>query len=73
MTEWNLSEKYVFNGHTVRYDICGDGPPVVLVHGTPWSSFNLRHIIKALSENFTVYYYDLLVTASRTNHPTMSR
>ena len=60
MTEWNLSEKYVFNGHTVRYDICGDGPPVVLVHGTPWSSFNLRHIIKALSENFTVYYYDLL-------------
>jgi pimeloyl-ACP methyl ester carboxylesterase len=60
MIEWNLSEKYVFNGHTVRYDICGDGPPVVLVHGTPWSSFNLRHIIKALSENFTVYYYDLL-------------
>ncbi len=60
MTEWNLSEKFVFNGHTVRYDICGDGPPVVLVHGTPWSSFNLRHIIKALSENFTVYYYDLL-------------
>lgn len=60
MTEWKLTKKYFFNGHTVRYDICGDGPPVVLVHGTPWSSFNLRHIIRALSENFTVYYYDLL-------------
>ncbi len=60
MTEWSLSEKYVFNGHIVRYGVRGNGPPVVLVHGTPWSSFNLRHIIKALSEDFTVYYYDLL-------------
>lgn len=60
MTEWNLSEKYIFNGHSVRYGIRGDGPPIVLVHGTPWSSFNLRHIVNALSVNFTVYYYDLL-------------
>lgn len=60
MTEWKLSQTYDFNGRTVRYDVRGDGPPVVLVHGTPWSSFNLRHIIKALSEDFTVYYYDLL-------------
>jgi pimeloyl-ACP methyl ester carboxylesterase len=60
MTEWRLSEAYVFNGRTVRYDVRGEGPPVVLVHGTPWSSFNLRHLIKALSKDFTVYYYDLL-------------
>lgn len=60
MTEWKLSQTYDFNGRTVRYGVRGDGPPVVLVHGTPWSSFSLRHIIKALSEDFTVYYYDLL-------------
>jgi pimeloyl-ACP methyl ester carboxylesterase len=60
MTEWKLSQTYDFNGRTVRYGVRGDGPPVVLVHGTPWSSFNLRHIIQALSEDFTVYYYDLL-------------
>jgi pimeloyl-ACP methyl ester carboxylesterase len=60
MTEWKLSQTYHFNGRRVHYDVRGDGPPVVLVHGTPWSSFNLRHIIKALSEDFTVYYYDLL-------------
>ncbi len=60
MTEWRLSQAYVFDGRTVRYAVRGDGPPVVLVHGTPWSSFNLRHLIKALSEDFTVYYYDLL-------------
>lgn len=60
MTDWTLSQTYVFNGRIVRYDICGDGAPLVLVHGTPWSSFNLRHLIQALSIDFTVYYYDLL-------------
>jgi pimeloyl-ACP methyl ester carboxylesterase len=40
--------------------VSGDGFPVVVVHGTPWSSFNLRHLIEALSRSFTVYYYDLI-------------
>ena len=38
----------------------GNGPPLVVVHGTPWSSFNLRHLIQDLTKSFTVYYYDLL-------------
>ncbi len=54
MIEWKLPEAYVFNGRTVRYGVCGDGPPVVVVHGTPWSSFNMRHLIEALSESCTV-------------------
>jgi pimeloyl-ACP methyl ester carboxylesterase len=33
---------------------------MVMVHGTPWSSFNLRHLIKGFSDDHTVYYYDLL-------------
>ena len=60
MTGWRLPEVYVFDGRTVRYGVCGDGPPVVVVHGTPWSSFNLRHLIVAFSQGFTVYYYDLI-------------
>jgi pimeloyl-ACP methyl ester carboxylesterase len=60
MTGWRLSETWDFDGRTVRYSKRGDGPPLVLVHGTPWSSFNLRHLVRALSEDFTVYYYDLL-------------
>lgn len=60
MAEWKLSQTYDFKGRTVRYGVRGDGPPVVLVHGTPWSSFNLRHIINALAADFSVYYYDLL-------------
>jgi pimeloyl-ACP methyl ester carboxylesterase len=60
MAEWKLPEPYVFNGRIVRYGIIGNGPPVVVVHGTPWSSFNLRHLIKYLSQDFTIYYYDLI-------------
>lgn len=60
MTEWKLPGACLFDGRTVRYGVSGHGPPVVVVHGTPWSSFNLRHIINALSREFTVYYYDLI-------------
>jgi len=44
----------------VKYGVKGSGPAVVAVHGTPWSSYNLRHIIDGLSETHTVYFYDLL-------------
>jgi pimeloyl-ACP methyl ester carboxylesterase len=33
---------------------------MVLVHGTPWSSFNLRHLVRKLSETHTIYCHDLL-------------
>lgn len=58
--DWKLPETFVFEERPVRYGVAGDGPPVVMVHGTPWSSYNLRHLIGALSSEFTVYYYDLL-------------
>ncbi len=60
MAEWDLPGVHLFSGRTVRYGVTGNGPPLVVVHGTPWSSFNLRHLVRALSKNFSVYYYDLL-------------
>jgi len=60
MMEWKLPETYDFEGRRICYGKRGDGPPVVMVHGTPWSSFNLRHLIEPLSKDFTVYYYDLV-------------
>lgn len=60
MTEWKLPDSYVFAERAVRYGVIGNGPPVVFVHGTPWSSFNLRHLIEAISKDFTAYYYDLI-------------
>lgn len=60
MTEWKLPYKYQHDLGCIRYGIAGSGPPVVLVHGTPWSSFNLRRLIDGLSSRYTLYYYDLL-------------
>jgi pimeloyl-ACP methyl ester carboxylesterase len=60
MNEWTLNKEFNFNGRMVRYGIDGSGPALVMVHGTPWSSFNLRHLIFGLSDSFTVYYFDLL-------------
>lgn len=57
---WNLPGSVDFKGRMVRYGITGTGPALVLVHGTPWSSYNLRHLIASLSQHFTVHYYDLL-------------
>lgn len=60
MTGWRLPEVFNFEQRTVRFGVSGSGPPVVAVHGTPWSSFNLRHLVAALATNFTVYTYDLI-------------
>jgi pimeloyl-ACP methyl ester carboxylesterase len=60
MNPWVLSKEFDFEGRIVRYDVSGSGPALVLVHGTPWSSYNLRHLIKDLSEDFTVHYFDLI-------------
>lgn len=60
MSSWELSKSYDHDGREVYYGKLGEGPPMVLVHGTPWSSFNLRHLIWKLSKNYTVYFFDLL-------------
>jgi pimeloyl-ACP methyl ester carboxylesterase len=57
---WQLSKTFNFQGQVVRYDIRGQGEPVVLVHGTPWSSFCWRNLIPLLAKSWTVFYFDLL-------------
>jgi len=57
---WNLTESIHYDNRLVRYNVLGDGPPLVFVHGTPWSSFNFRHLILPLSKTHRVYFYDLL-------------
>lgn len=59
MTDWLLNKEFASSSGKIAYDVAGAGPPLVLVHGTPWSSFNWRHLIPALAQWWTVYYYDL--------------
>lgn len=61
MTEYiKPSKSFKTKYGTIKYNIVGSGEPLILVHGTPWSSYNWRKLIPALSQWFTVYYYDLL-------------
>jgi pimeloyl-ACP methyl ester carboxylesterase len=54
MAEWQSP------GGIVRYDVFGEGPPVVLVHGTPSSAYEWRLVLPELARERTVYVYDLL-------------
>ena len=44
----------------VSYDVVGDGAPLVMIHGTPFSSYVWRHFIPVLANHYRVYVYDLL-------------
>ncbi len=59
---WSLPEIFDFEGQTVRFGRLGraDLPPLVLVHGTPFSSVVWRRIAPHLLQHRHVFYYDLL-------------
>lgn len=54
-----LTESYQWKGREVRWGRAGQGPPVVLCHGTPWSSDLWRPFADALSARFTVHLWDM--------------
>ncbi len=60
MQKTGPSRRFQSSFGEIAYDLKGRGSPIVLVHGTPWSSFSWRHLIPPLSQCFKVYYYDLL-------------
>jgi pimeloyl-ACP methyl ester carboxylesterase len=60
MAEWALRRRWETQGGTVRYDVLGEGPPLVVVHGTPASSYAWRRVAASLAGEWTVYTYDLL-------------
>ena len=57
---WDLPETFYFEGQQVRYGVMGDGEPLVMVHGTPFSSVVWRRIAPHLVGTRRVYYFDLL-------------
>jgi pimeloyl-ACP methyl ester carboxylesterase len=57
---WSLSQRFDHQGELIAYDAWGEGPPLVLVHGTPFSSYVWRAIARELARHYRVYLYDLL-------------
>lgn len=58
--DWILTKTFEFEGQGIAYDRFGEGSPVVLVHGTPFSSFVWRAIARELARHRQVFVYDLL-------------
>lgn len=60
MVDWTLDEGFETPGGVVRWGALGSGDPLVLVHGTPYSSFLWRDIAPALARTRTVFFFDHL-------------
>jgi pimeloyl-ACP methyl ester carboxylesterase len=58
--DWQLPESFDFDGQKVRWGVIGQGDPLVLVHGTPFSSIVWRRIAPWLAGHAQVFYFDLL-------------
>ena len=55
-----LTEVFEWNGSIVRWSRFGGGSPVVVCHGTPWSSLVWRSTIDVLKQNHAVYVWDMI-------------
>lgn len=55
-----LPNTSVIGGNAVRWGKIGAGPPLVAVHGTPFSSQVWRRIVPHLADRRTVYFFDLV-------------
>ncbi|MEI6002597.1 alpha/beta hydrolase [Paraburkholderia bengalensis] len=60
MTQWTLDRTFTFRDQIVRYTTFGEGPALVLIHGTPFSSWVWHRIAPYLAQNRKVHMYDLL-------------
>lgn len=57
---WTLDEEFPTPDGVVRWAAMGSGDPVVLVHGTPYSSYLWREIAPALALTREVFVFDHL-------------
>jgi pimeloyl-ACP methyl ester carboxylesterase len=60
VTEWRLAHNWETGSGVVRWASFGEGPPLVLLHGTPFSSFIWRDVAPVLARNHTVHVWDML-------------
>jgi pimeloyl-ACP methyl ester carboxylesterase len=60
MSDWSLPEQFSVGDGAVRWGSFGDGPPIVLLHGTPFSSYIWRDVVPVLARDHRVYVWDML-------------
>lgn len=64
-----LSRRFEWRGRAVAWDQVGSGPPVVMCHGTPWSSQVWAAFAQGLARDFTVYLWDMPGYGQSSMHP----
>jgi len=55
-----LDKSFDFRGDTIAYRVQGNGPDLLLVHGTPFSSYVWHRVLPAIAEHWRVHIFDLL-------------
>lgn len=58
-TQWTLERSFESSHGTIAYDQIGRGESIILVHGTPSSSYLWRNVVEELSDEWTVHLLDL--------------
>ncbi|UWQ18650.1 alpha/beta fold hydrolase [Jannaschia sp. M317] len=56
---WDLSESYETSAGRVAAGRAGAGPPLVLAHGWPCSSYAWQRVNPALAAHYHVHFYDM--------------
>ena len=56
----NVPYTTTIEGNAIRWGRVGNGPPLVAIHGTPFSSQVWRRIVPQFTDWRTVYYFDLI-------------
>ncbi|MFK7945830.1 MAG: alpha/beta fold hydrolase [Paracoccaceae bacterium] len=56
---WHLNDTAKTSAGILACGSNGAGPPLVLAHGWPWSSWAWSLVIPVLSQHFTVHWYDM--------------
>ena len=56
---WHLNDRVNTSAGIVAAGSAGEGQPIILVHGWPWSSFSWHRLIPALSKHNQVFWYDM--------------
>ena len=49
----------MFNSHLLHYETCGDGKPLILLHGFGANSYTWRHVVPMLPVGYKAYALDL--------------
>ncbi|MCX2721519.1 alpha/beta fold hydrolase [Roseibium salinum] len=55
-----LNERFSYDGQSVAWGSLGEGDPIILIHGFPWSAQAWRSIAPWLARTHKVYYFDMI-------------